>query len=229
MARFILEQKPDILGIQEGLDHQVSWLDSVLTEYAWIGLAREDGKRQGEYCAIFYRVDRLQLKETKTLWLSPEPERPSIGWDAALPRIATIGRWEDLVTGKIWIVYNTHFDHRGPKARLESARLLDSLMSTSSNEGHSILMGDLNATPEELPVAWLNQSYRDVLNEIDSLVGPPGTFSGFHPALEPEPRIDYIFLDKGRVRVMNAAIQETCHDGRCLSDHRPVWCRLTAY
>jgi len=228
LAQFILEKHPDILGIQEGLDHQVRWLDSVLSGYARVGHGRDDGDRKGEYCAIFYRTDRLRLIETTTRWLSSTPDQPSTGWDAALPRIVTTGRWEDRQTGRVWMVYNTHFDHRGATARSESARLLDTWMASSCGEMPCILMGDLNASPEAEPITWLKQSKRDVLDEADRVTGPSGTFSSFDPEGKPAPRIDYIFLNNGMVRVMEAAILETCRADRCLSDHRPVWCRLTA-
>jgi hypothetical protein len=54
--------------------------------------------------------------------LSTEPEVPgSVGWDAHLPRIATIVRLRHR-DGTAAGVANTHFDHAGDQARLESAR-----------------------------------------------------------------------------------------------------------
>ena len=47
--------EPDIFGIQEGLHHQVEYLDTILKEYSYLGIGRDDGKDKGEYSAIFYK------------------------------------------------------------------------------------------------------------------------------------------------------------------------------
>ncbi len=79
-----------------------------------------DGHEGGEYAAIYYRRDRFRVVRSGRFWLSQSPlEIGSIGWDAALPRIATWAAFEDT-TVKI----NTHFDHRGEEARLQSTRLI---------------------------------------------------------------------------------------------------------
>src|SRR3546814_18448319 len=59
-----------------------------------------------------------------TFWLSPTPDVPSKGWDAALPRIATWARLRDRTADRDLLVVNTPFDHVGEVAREESARQL---------------------------------------------------------------------------------------------------------
>ena len=50
----IKEEKPDVLGIQEGLPHQIKYLSNQLDEYSMIGEGR-DGGDNGEYSAIYYK------------------------------------------------------------------------------------------------------------------------------------------------------------------------------
>ena len=45
---------PDIIGIQEGLIHQVKFLDSKMNDVKYVGGGRDDGTREGEYCTIFF-------------------------------------------------------------------------------------------------------------------------------------------------------------------------------
>src|SRR6056300_1530208 len=87
----VLFLQPDILGIQEGLPHQVKHLKKKLRGFKAIGKGRNGGKK-GEFSAIFYNSKKLKVLEEATFWLSETPEVFSTGWDAALPRICTYGK-----------------------------------------------------------------------------------------------------------------------------------------
>ncbi len=118
-------EKPDVLGIQEGLAHQVAFLDSALrADYAYVGVGRDDGKEAGEFAALFYNKNRFELLESGNFWLSETPETPSIGWDAACIRIVTWAKLRDRQSGREFVALNTHFDHVGTEARAQSAILL---------------------------------------------------------------------------------------------------------
>src|SRR5690606_18198884 len=51
----------DIVGIQEGLDHQVFALSEGLSNYGYVGVGRDDGKEKGEFSAIFYNKDKVKV------------------------------------------------------------------------------------------------------------------------------------------------------------------------
>ena len=89
LCQLLKDYKPSIFGIQEGLVHQVAFIDSSLSKYEYIGVGREDGKLKGEFCAIFYDTTRFENKKNSTFWLSETPDAASVGWDAALERICT--------------------------------------------------------------------------------------------------------------------------------------------
>ena len=58
---------------------------------------------------------RVDLLESETRWLSPTPtRRGSRGYGADLPRIATIVRLRDRVSGHVFGLANTHLDPRSP-------------------------------------------------------------------------------------------------------------------
>ncbi|MBK1878483.1 endonuclease/exonuclease/phosphatase family protein [Pelagicoccus mobilis] len=76
----ILFLNPDILGIQEGLPHQVDHLAQSLDEYAYTGVGRDDGKHEGEFSAIFYNANKVEYLAGDTFWLSETPSEPSLGW-----------------------------------------------------------------------------------------------------------------------------------------------------
>ena len=92
---FLLSQldyyKPEIIGTQEGLKHQIEWLNDKLDSYNYVGKGRGDNKEKGvgEFSAIFYNNEKFAKIESNTFWLSNIPEQPSRGWDASLNRICT--------------------------------------------------------------------------------------------------------------------------------------------
>src|SRR4030095_2184270 len=149
VAQLIRFHDADVIGVQEALDGMLADLDTLLPEYSRVGVGRTDGKMKGEDSAILYKRDRLEVLENNTFWLSPTPEVPgSKGWDAALERIATWGRFRDRATGCTYVHLNTHFDHMGEHARQESARLIRERLATIDAAGSPLVMtGDLNSRP----------------------------------------------------------------------------------
>ena len=95
----------DLLGIQEGLIQQVHYLDSTLKEFGRCGVGREDGQEAGEFSAIYYNKNLYSLISDSTFWLSPTPNKPSKGWDAALERIVTWGALERQADGKDLLLF----------------------------------------------------------------------------------------------------------------------------
>ena len=122
IVSLIKEERVDILGIQEGLPSQIEYLSKQLDGYSMIGEGR-DGGNNGEYSAIYYN-NKMKLIETETFWLSETPEIPSIGWDAAIKRITTLGLFKMINSDKELLVYNSHFDHIGKIAREKSVGVI---------------------------------------------------------------------------------------------------------
>lgn len=173
--------EPDFLGTQEGLLHQVSFIDSALSQYDYIGVGRNSGKTEGEFTAVFYNSEKFNVIKHSTFWLSETPDVPSKGWDAALNRICTYGLFEDKSTKeKVWI-FNTHFDHRGVKARSNSAKLIVEKIKELNKEDYPVVfMGDLNLEPETEAIQYLSNELNDTKTSNSKVVfGPIGTFNGF--------------------------------------------------
>ena len=110
--------------MQEVVYPQLNDLIVSLESYEHLGVGRKDGKTEGEYSPIFYKKEKFKVLKANTFWLSQTPDSVSKGWDASLERICTYGLFQNQITQeKIW-VFNTHFDHRGEKARINSVDLL---------------------------------------------------------------------------------------------------------
>ncbi len=220
----------DIVGTQEGLINQLEELDEMLPEFEWVGVGRDAGGREGEFCAIYYRTDRFELIEEDTFWLSETPDTPgSQGWDAALPRIVTWARLFDKKNDRSFIVFNTHFDHRGEEARRQSSELILQKVAELAGDDPVIVMGDLNAVEDQDPYQILAEADRGPV-EIELFDGfyhsryghhgPTSTWNGFREIV-PDRRIDYIFTDAGFSFIQHGILADI-RDGHFPSDHLPV-------
>jgi endonuclease/exonuclease/phosphatase family metal-dependent hydrolase len=224
----------DVVGVQEALAHMLSELDTRLPGFARVGVGRADGRAGGEFSAILYRTDRLELLESGTFWLSPTPEVPgSKGWDAAIERIATWGRFRDRRTGCTYVHLNTHFDHIGEQARQESAKLIRGRLATLSAGLPVLVTGDLNSDPSSAAyrvftrdsIAGAVAPLRDAhAVSRDGHYGPESTWTAFRE-IEPGRRIDYVLVSSG-VPVLAHGILTDRWDGRFPSDHLPVLAML---
>ena len=180
VVSYLKESGSDVIGMQEVLDHQLKYLNKELKEFSYTGVGREDGKIKGEFSPILYNFKKLKILETSTFWLSETPDEISVGWDAALERICTYARFEHITTGKQFWVFNTHFDHRGDSAREESVKLILKKIKTMNDMELPVLItGDLNLTPETLPIKILQNSFQDVLASLTPSEKNYGTFTGF--------------------------------------------------
>ena len=229
----ILYHDVHILGLQEPLHEQLMDIKEGLPAFKYVGgVGCEDGKEKGEHCAIFYDTTRLQLLQDQYFWLSETPAVPgSKSWDAALPRIVTWGKFRDKKTKKIFFAFNTHFDHRGNVARLESAKLLLQRVKEIAGTTPSVIIGDFNVRPADEPIKLIMDT-NNPLHLTDSKdisatphYGPTGTFNAFRPKETDDQPIDFIFV-KGKWKVLTHATLSQTWEGRFASDHFAVLAKM---
>lgn len=218
---------PAILGLQEVVPGQKADLQKALPGYDFLGAARDDGRSKGEFSNLAIRRDIFRIRSSGTFWLSPTPGVPSKGWDAAYPRIAT---WAKLVRrsdGRRFLALNTHFDHVGQMARLQSARQIAGWLPAQRTAGESIIVtGDLNTEPGTPPIRELTQStlgLRDAHEaSLTPRIGPDGTFNAFVLVPSESRRIDYILASPPLAVENYAVLGWHGEGGRPASDHFPV-------
>ncbi|MBO7418160.1 MAG: endonuclease/exonuclease/phosphatase family protein [Bacteroidaceae bacterium] len=187
----------DIFGTQEGLYNQLQDLKDRLPGFDYIGVGRNDGKQDGEFAAIFYRTDMFEVLDHGDFWLSTDTEKPNVGWDAALPRVCTWGKFRVKDSGFTFIYYNLHMDHIGVVARAESAKLILKRVTENPEKLPAILSGDFNINQHNESFALIDNSgiMSDAYRIADLKYINNGTYNAFSPASPtPDERIDHIFL-----------------------------------
>ena len=58
---FLNEHHPDVFGLQEVLDEQYIFLCNNLSDYAAVGVGRDDGMRKGEYMPVSFLKTVINL------------------------------------------------------------------------------------------------------------------------------------------------------------------------
>lgn len=213
----------DIIGFQEVLHNQLEYVCACLDDFDFVGVGRNDGETKGEYSPVFFRKGRFTLLDGGTFWLSNTPDLPgSVGWDAALERIVTWAKLFDRFNNDTVLVMNTHFDHVGQMAREQSAALISGFSFKPGQPMPVILMGDLNATPENLAYRRLIASgFIDARVAATETEASMSTYTGFDQNPDNDALIDYI-LHSAYFKATDYQVQQVNENGKYLSDHLPV-------
>jgi len=234
------ENQPGALGLQEALQFQIDEICKAVPEYGQLGVARDDGKTKGEYCAILYRQDRLEVNESGTFWFSDTPDvAGSSHWGNANVRICTWARFVEKKSGKAFYLYNLHLDHVSQPSREKSVILLARRIRERKHQDPFIITGDFNAGESNPAIMYLKG--KAILGEGESKsensvpvvdtfrvlypdANEVGTFNAFKGNRRGE-KIDFI-LTLPDVQVLEAQIVHTERNGRFPSDHFPVTARI---
>jgi endonuclease/exonuclease/phosphatase family metal-dependent hydrolase len=232
LVRFISEEKPDLMGLQEVLWHQYEVLDSALSEFSSVGVGRDDGARGGELSPVFFRKERFDLVRTITFWLSETPELAgSKGWGASLPRIVTWVELADKISHEHFYFFNTHFAHDSDSARIMSSRLLLKEIEKVAEGFPFIVTGDFNLLPYSTTYSMLTGPAESIPVLQDTYFvsqkkpsGPTYTLNGFsdRPGTG---RVDYIFVKNG-LKVLDQSTLVVRDKDLFISDHWPVTARI---
>ncbi|WP_194774628.1 endonuclease/exonuclease/phosphatase family protein [Pararhodonellum marinum] len=211
-----------LFGTQEGLSHQLKDMEEALG-FPYIGVGRDQGGEEGEFSAIFYDPEQFTLLEEGNFWLSETPEKPSKGWDAALNRICTWGKFQKGEA--MFYVFNVHFDHVGQQAREESSKLIVRKINELNIERvPTILMGDFNVEDDNPAYAAVMDSKWLIDTKNKSKIppyGPSGTFNAFDWEMMPDRRIDYVFVSP-EFEVKRYGVLSDHYGKKYPSDHFPV-------
>lgn len=222
VVRAIRKYAPDSFGVQEAHWGWMRALAASLPDYAWVGVGRDNGKKKGEFSAVFYRRDLFKCKDSGTFWLSETPETPGLGWDANCIRVCTYALLENKETGRQLAHFNTHLDHIGPVAQQKGAELVAKRSKALFSGVPAVFTGDFNVTPDSAPCRAVKDGgfvdARDVAAETDTGM----TFHDFEREGFEGLVIDYVFV-RGDVKVEKFAVVRDKIDGRLPSDHYPVY------
>lgn len=216
------DQAPDVFGVQEALDYQVRYINE-MCGYEYVGVGRENGKKEGEHMAIFWNKKSVSMLKWGTFWLSETPQKPSKGWDAACFRTATWALMKDKKTGKKFYFVNTHLDHEGKEAQKNGLKLIVDRIGEINPEGYPmVLTGDFNMKPDDPNLTELDSKMQST-RKIAAVTDNHDTYNGWGRG---SGIIDYIYVSGFSSCPEYQTVVKRYQDRKFVSDHYPVSARL---
>lgn len=213
---------PDSFGVQEATDNWMEYLDENLSEYAHVGIGRDDGT--GEHSAVFYLKDKYELLDSGTFWLSPTPEVSSKGWDAAFRRVCTYAVLKCRQSDYTYVHINSHFDHIGKEARSNS---VDLILKKAEEFGDLpvVFTADMNVTQGSedyvhITSGVLRDSKFDAPDSMDCR-----TFHNSKSETVENRILDYILINPNFNAKVYRVVTERINDNTP-SDHYPIYADL---
>jgi endonuclease/exonuclease/phosphatase family metal-dependent hydrolase len=232
--------RPDVLGLQEAMDFQITELQKMLPGYEAVGEGSLGGG-EGMHTAILFNGTRFSLSEEGTFWLSDTPHIPgSKGWGNILPRTCTWARLVEKDSRQAFYFYNTHLNHISPRSRKKSVVFLTQHIHARLFPDPFVLMGDFNASERSAPIRFLKgKTHLNMRSKGRGLTPTPllDTFRQQHPDHRHVVtyhgfrrfffrfRLDYIFVPSS-IRVQDAKIIQLRWKKRYPSDHFPLLTRI---
>jgi len=247
---FLEGQDADLIGFQELTHPQYKFLiDNLGDDYGYVGIYRtglninignlimpnEDPEPNlinitkksliGEATAIFYRKARFELLEYDNFWLNENPATPSKGWDAGSKRICTVVKLKDHYTQKEFHCFNSHFDNKGTKAQVESAKIV--ISKINALQGGVILTGDFNFIENTQAYSIITSGR---LSDARYTCPPENSTDSFtsngyvtNAISEHHKIIDYVMLTETLFTPLSFEVVKDTHSGATfISDHYPI-------
>ena len=221
VTQVIEKEDPDAFGVQEAHNDWMEALKKALPAYDYVGIGRDDGRKKGEFSAVFYKKEKFSKRRAGSFWLSETPDEPGKGWDAACVRICSWAKLKNKETEKEFIFMNTHLDHVGQIAMQKGAELIAEKAAEIAGDLPVILTGDFNITPDSVPCKAVKDGGFKDARDIAKTTDRSNTYHGFTSGTDGISTIDYVFV-KGGVKVKTFAVVKDQFDGYFPSDHFPV-------
>ena len=218
ISAMMAKENPTVMGVQEALSYQLTFVTENVPGYEYYGVGRDDGGSTGETMAIFYKTDVVELGDHGTFWLSETPDEVSYGWDAAYRRTATWAFFTVKATGKKFFYINTHLDNEGSEAREQSMRLICDKLAELNPDGYpSILTADFNSTTDNAIFDPLKMVMHDARTDA-AVTDQFGTYNGWGTTTS---TIDHIFYSDFTPLEYHT-IMDRWNGVQYISDHYPI-------
>ena len=219
VSKLLKTYMPDLLGVQEADSEWMGALTGRMGKngYAAVGIGR-DSNGTGERTAIFYRKDKFELIDHKTMWLTDTPDEVSKVEGSESRRIVTVAIFKRLSDGKEFAYANTHLDNSTESVREVQMRYLDQHIK-SFTDIPFMVTGDFNCTRS-------STTYKIATEEFgyeNCSILAPNARNRANATFVAGGTIDYCF--RSSKEPFNPYLYAVCTEtknGNVISDHYPI-------
>jgi endonuclease/exonuclease/phosphatase family metal-dependent hydrolase len=224
------EAQAGIIGLQEVMVDQFDYFNSHLHEFGTVAvtdttindmlLVQALQKQYGIQTipspwevVLFYRRGEFDQLDWGHWWLSPTPDKPSVGFGNIAPRVVVWVHLKHRALNQQLIVFNTHIDQRCTLTMIRFC--IERTAEFSESELPIFFLGDFNITSTDIGYSLLISN-----GWQDSCTSEP---DAHHATFMDGRRIDYIFYRGRGVKPQRWTQLYSPDSERRLSDHDPVY------
>lgn len=210
----------DLIGLQEPTPAQVEYLLGALPEYEGIFYKGYPD------ASLLFRREMFDKLEHGHWWLSPTPDRVSVGFGNTLPRLVVWGKFKHRPSGRELFVFNTHFDNSMP-SQVKMAELCQKQLAPFAEQGLPMLfLGDFNTSQTRGDYATLTSNGWKDSYLASEKASADGRDDNVPTMVEGSGRIDHIFYHGDAWQPLAWRRLESPDEKKPLSDHYPVLARF---
>jgi len=216
IRKVLEDENPDIIGFQEVKVKQFNYLKRILRTFDY-EYCKRDEKVDGEANPVFFKVDRFTLIAKNTFWLSIPYDAMSNSFHGSCNRICSYVYLKDMTSNKMFLVFNTHLDHKVEEARIKGIKLIkDMVKELNVQTIPHLIIGDMNDFYNSKTINELFSTYIDA----SKLKNNPNEFT-FHDYGTKKEKIDFIALSKNITQLDYKVVTNKYND-IYPSDHYPI-------
>lgn len=241
VAHLILNEAPDVVGLQEPRAAQREFLKKNLPGYSYMETPGTGDSRGGN-TGLVYRSDKFDLVDGGWFNLGPNDAKPSPSFDApdSVWRVSIWVKLRDKKNGKVFTAISTHLPVRTNKnfdpepyvmSRFHSAELnVKKMKEWAGEDGTCFIVGDMNCSLQ-LPDGGINYDGVKSLSPFEDWMLNARKFDK-HPEINsfnawgagedtPHRKIDMIYYRNAEPKSFKTLTEPV--DGiKYVSDHFPI-------
>ena len=223
VAYMIEGTAPDIVGFQETSREQLVFFADNFSQYKWVGVGRNDGKKDGEFTSIMYNSKKLSLSKSGTFWLSETPDKALAGWGADHACSAVWAIVKDKKSGASIFLVNTHIDVDDAEYRSKAIEvILQKIEVLNTSKLPVALLGGFNMEDDDAalaPVKAQMQNARAAAFQTDDV-------RSYHNYGKVSQKIDHIYIQNFSSCTEFKTVTDRYADRAYVSDHNPIMATL---
>lgn len=219
----LMDIHPDVAFFQESQGAQLDSLEKHLADTYEV--VRYDQKGGGYYYMSFiYDKSKIELLESEPRWFSPDPTVPftSGEWDPKFTKMAVLGHFKVLETGKDFWAIGAHFFPKGDNRIKCSECMVSWIGEKAGDKLPAICCGDMNLIPDHEMLQPLYDAMSDAVdNAADSDGRDRITFQRWGRGVGKV--LDHIFYRNMTPLTYRVVDDENKYGLKYLSDHNAIY------